>query len=522
MALTLEQAIGQKMMWSFAGLEPTPDILSAIEQHRVGGLTLFRGMNISDPAQVCGLIETLQRAARQAHEPPLLIGADQEGGTLVAVPGTTRFPGNLALGATRSPDLAYRTGQAIGRELAAVGFNIAYAPVCDVINNALNPVVGPRSFGSNPQLVAQLAAAMVEGLQAAGMAAAAKHFPGHGDTSSDSHYGTPVSTHTAAQLHAIDLPPFAAAIRAGARLIMTGHIALPIFDGGLNLPATLSPRILRGLLRDELGFQGIIITDALDMRAIRQDKALVLETIIAARAGVDLLLLTSFTDQHGVYDGLLHAAQRDLLSSAEVFASADRIAALKQWCAQQTPPDLSVINCVEHAALAAEIARQSITLVRDEAQCLPLRLPSSARVAVVVPQPQDLTPADTSSYETPSLAAAIREYHPGVDEFIYPINPTDDDVAALREQLVGYDVIIAGTINATHHAGQAALINAIIHAGRTFIVVALRMPHDLSVVPNASTYICTYSLQAPSMTALAQALWGHIPFVGQLPVTLPD
>ena len=193
----------------------------------------------------CRWLTPAQRAAREANQPPLLIGVDQEGGTLLAAPGTTRFPGNLALGATRSAELAQRVGFALGRELAALGINVDYAPVCDVINNPLNPVVGPRSFGADPQRVAQLSAAMIQGLQAAGVAASAKHFPGHGDSSMDSHHGMEVLPHDEARLRAIEFVPFQAAIQTGVKLIMTAHIALPNFDDGYQRPATLSPRTSR-------------------------------------------------------------------------------------------------------------------------------------------------------------------------------------------------------------------------------------------------------------------------------------
>jgi len=155
MPLSIENAVGQKLMLGFHGMQPPIEVLEMLKRHHVGGATLFRSMNLEHPAQIRELTDTLQRAARESKQPPLLIGVDQEGGTLMAVPGTSRFPGNLALGAARSTELTYRTGLAIGRELAALGINVNYAPVCDVNNNPHNPVVGPRSFGSDPQVVAQ-------------------------------------------------------------------------------------------------------------------------------------------------------------------------------------------------------------------------------------------------------------------------------------------------------------------------------------------------------------------------------
>jgi beta-N-acetylhexosaminidase len=198
------------------------------------------------------------------------------------------------------------------------------------------------------------------------------------------------------------------------------------------------------------------------------------------------------------------------------------VLALKHWASQRSQPPLEIIGCADHRGLAEEIAERSVTLVRDSARRLPLRLDSNARVAVILPQPQDLTPADTSSYETPSLAPALRAYHPNVDEFIIPLNPSDSDVAALRQRLSVYDLVVIGTINAADHPGQAALVSAILERGAATVAVALRMPYDIQACPAAPTYICTYSLQPPSMKALAKALWGQIPFVGQLPVSIPS
>ena len=521
MPLSLEQVIGQKLLWSFNGHIPPPDFLEALAHGHVSGVTLFRSLNLDTPAQVRELTDALQHAAREAGQPLLLIGADQEGGTLMAVPGITRFPGNLALGATRSTELAHRVGSALGHELAAVGININYAPVCDVINNPENPVVGPRSFGADPQLVAQLSTALIQGLQAAGVAASAKHFPGHGDSSTDSHHHMEVLFHDEARLRTIELVPFQAAVQAGVKTILTAHIALPNFDDGYQRPATLSPRILRRLLRDEMKFGGVVISDAMDMHAIQQGPLNIIEMVAGARAGLDLLLLTSFVDQASIYEALLLATRRGLLNEAEMRTSVDRIAALKHWSAQQQQPDLSVVGCKEHAALACEIARKSITLVRDEAQQLPLRLAPGARLAVIMPQPTDLTPADTSSYDQPALADAIRAYHTAVDEILMPLEPTETDIAALVDRVTGADQIIVGTINAHQYRGQAALVNALIDRSQSVIALALRMPYDMITYPRVPTYLCTYSLQPASLQAAAQALWGRIPCMGQLPVELP-
>lgn len=521
--MNLAHAVGHKWMLSFKGDTPPADLLQTIARHPIAGVSLYRSLNVKNPAQVRELNHALQRAARASNQPPLLIAADQETGTLFAIPQTTPFPGNLATAATRDPKLARRMGYAVGRELAAMGVNVNFAPVCDVNINPKNSVIGARSFGEDVELVSHMAAAYIGGLQEAGVAATAKHFPGHGDTALDSHYGTPIVDHDGARLRAIEFPPFRAAIDAGTRLVLTAHLALPKLDSHGDLPATLSPTILQTILRGELGFRGVIITDAMDMASISQDLGIIVDSIAAAVAGVDIFLAgPAQAGSAVIYDALLHAAQRNLLSTAELDASAARILELKEWCAQISAPDLSVVNCAEHNALANEIAARSITLVRDQSSQLPLQLDSTSRVLVIVPTPQDLTPADTSSYEHVALAAALREFHTHVDEIELPINPSADALAAVREKFKEYACIVIGTINAADYPNQAALVNLALQENPRTIVVALRMPYDLQCFAQAPTYLCTYSIQAPSLRACARVIFGQATATGELPVSIPE
>ena len=524
MALTLEQALGQQFLLSFEGKQKPPtQLLEILQRQHVGGVVLFRHKNMGSLAELRALTSALQEAASRSGQPPLLIAADQEAGQLMAVGQATPFPGNMALGAARSERLAYRVGRAMGRELAALGINVDFAPVCDVNNNPRNPVIGTRSFGENPGLVARLGSALIRGLQACGVAATAKHFPGHGDTSSDSHSGAPILRHDAKRIQALELVPFRAAVRSNVRLVMTAHIVMPALNGGSDeLPATLSPQVLRGLLRKKMDFKGVIVSDALDMHAMEQGPGYVAETMAAAAAGNDLLLFNHVLARlEPAYTNLLQAARRGLLSQGEIQSSARRVLALKRWIQRQPQPSLSVIGCEEHRRLAQELARASVTLVRDTAGELPLRLPSDKKIAVVIPLPQDLTPADTSSYVTPALAAALRRYHGQVDEVSININPATREVEHLCKQLARHDVLIVGTINAMAHPGQARLIKSLVKQRARLIAVAMRMPYDLAAYPEAATYICTYSVLPPAMEALADAIFGKIPFAGQLPVTIP-
>jgi beta-N-acetylhexosaminidase len=515
--------IGQKLLLAFDGKESTPEIIEALKKYRPAGLTFFRSLNIENPAQVRQLTDSLQRLALDFNLPPLLIATDQEGGQLMAVgQGATQLPGNMALGATGSTELARKAGEVLGRELAAMGINVNYAPSCDVNINPQNPVIGIRSFGEDPAAVARLASTMIEGIQSQGVAATAKHFPGHGDTAGDSHHGLPSVPHSLERLEKVEFPPFRAAIAANVKLMMTAHLALPVLDGPDAPPATLSRRILHEMLREELGYRGVIITDAMDMGAIHQGEVLGEDAVRAVAAGADLLLLTTNSDdQRRVYESLVGAFQRGELNSKTIAGSIERILTLKRWLAGRSQPDLSVVGCAAHQAVAAEIAERSITLVRDSSGLLPLRVKPDQHIAVVLPKPIDLTPADTSSYVTPKLAAALRRYHPNVDEFTLSYTPEPDEIAGLHERLRDYNILILGTLNAYASPNQAEFVRQALKLSIPSVVVALRLPYDLTVFPEVGTYVCTYSILEPSVEALAKALFGQIEFVGKLPVSIP-
>lgn len=522
--MDIPRAVGQKLLIAFQGREGLPSgIIRSFKSCHPGGITLFRSLNMGTPQQIRSLTDSLQRLARELDLPPLLIATDQEGGQLMAVGEGTPLPGNMALGATRSRELARKAGEVLGRELSALGINVDYAPCADVNVNPENPVVGTRSFGEDSELVADLTAAMIEGIQSQGVAATVKHFPGHGDTASDSHHGSGTVPHSLERLHAVELPPFKAALGADTKLVMTAHLGIPSIDGPGAPPATLSPNIINGLLRRDLGFDGVVVTDALDMHAIRQGELLREDALRAAKAGADLLLVTSEPlDQTRVYEALVKGVQTGQLTVEELRASVARITRLKTWLSEHgTRPDLSVIRSAEHLRVADEIADGSITLVRDHARLLPLRLDEDKRIAVIVPTPQDLTPADTSSYVHPRLADFIREYHARTDGFNIPYAPDEQEVASMLERVRGYDVVIAGTINAFAEEKQAEFIRQLLRTGKPVVIVGMRLPYDLAAFPQASTFLCTYGILEPSMRAAAKVLFGLGGMKGRLPVSIP-
>jgi beta-N-acetylhexosaminidase len=303
---------------------------------------------------------------------------------------------------------------------------------------------------------------------------------------------------------------------------MTGHFAIPALTGSTELPATLSRAVMRDFVRDDLGFDGIVITDALDMGAISQGAGQIVDVITAVRAEVDLLLLTHSEEvQERLYAGLQLAYSRGLIDDSHLKSSLARIMALKQWAGQIIPqPPLDVVACAEHQALAQTVANRSVTLVRNDAGLLPLRLEPEARIAVIMPQPKDLTPADTSSFITPTLAAAVRAHHPNVDEFITSHPPTASEITSVRDKAAEYDLLIVGTLSASMDAMQAELVNELLETAVPTVAVALRSPYDLTVYPEAQTHVCTYSILPPAMRALAAALFGEILFQGKLPVRL--
>ncbi len=520
--MELNEAIGQKLLLSFEGTDSVPsEIVESIRQRKMAGVTLFRSRNILNPAQVRRLTEMLQAEAREAGALPLLVAADQEGGQLMAVGDATPFPGNMALGAARSEKLARETGRAIATELAAMGINVNYAPVCDVNSNPENPVIGIRSFGDDPVLASRLCAAMIEGIQSAGVAATAKHFPGHGDTSSDSHMGLPVVHHDRETSEKVDLPPFRAAVRSGARLVMTAHVAYPALTGRDDLPATLSPEILKGILRSEMDFRGVVVSDAMNMHAIAQGEPLWVDLVTAATAGIDLLLMAhELPVQAAAHTVLTQAVRRGLIPWDEILDSARRVQELRQWVPGVPRSPLDVVRSNAHMEIARRTAEQSVTLVKDDAGLVPLRPDPNDCIALVVPRPQNLTPADTSSYEKVALADAIRRRHPKVEEISVSFALTDTEIAGAKQRTKKCDLAIVGTINAFVEPRQVTLVKALLSTKTPAVVAALRLPYDLRAFPEVPTYVCTYSLQESAMEALAEALFGEIRFQGHLPVSL--
>ncbi len=521
-------AILGRLIVAFEGERLPAWMADRLASEPAAGVTLFRFANVASPGQVRELTDALQAASRRRDPlaPPLLIAADQEGGQLMALgDGPTAFAGNMALGAVGDADLARRVGRAIGTELRAMGVSLAYAPVLDVATNPSNPAIGIRSFGDDPAEVGRLGAAFVRGLHSAGVAAAGKHFPGLGDVSVDTHHELASVARDRARLDAVELAPYRPAISAGLDVVMSGHVALPAVTGRDDLPATLSPVVMGRLLRRDLGFRGVTLTDALDMAALAQGDGQVVDVIAAIRAGVDLLLCSpDRAARERIEDGLRRAAARDLFDPAGLARSAGRVERLRRRLGpsgalgRRVRADLADVGGHAHKTLARELAERSVTLVRDDAGVLPLHLAADARVLAVMPSPRDLTPADTSSTVPPGLAAALRRVHPGVEEIVTSHPPTTAEIAAARARAREVDLVVIGTINAAMDHAQVELVEAVLGAGKPVVTVALRVPTDLAAYPESLTHLATYSILPDSLAALADILVGRLEPTGRSPM----
>ena len=334
----------------------------------------------------------------------------------------------------------------------------------------------------------------------------------------DSHHGLVTLAHDRARFDAVELRPFHAALAAGVDLVMSGHHAVPAFTGRDDLPGTLAPQVMRDLLRTDLGFTGVTITDALDMKALAQGAGELIEALAALAAGVDLLLCPADLDRtRRLADGLAHAASRGLLPDR---AEADaRVCALRERLAATPPPDLDVVRCAQHLQLADAAAARAVTLVRDTAGVLPLRLAPDATLLAIQPAPTDLTPADVSSTVPPLLADALRAtLHPRVDALPVGHPPSAAEIAEARARAARADAVVVGTVAAHADPRQAALVDAVLRTGTPTVTVALRTPWDLQIYPAAATHLCTYGILRPELDALARVLAGTASASGRVPV----
>jgi len=526
--MTLEEQIGQLLMVGFWGITPSQEIIDLIQRHHVGNIILF-SRNIRDTQQVLELTKNLQKIAKEAGQRyPLLIGIDQENGIVQRLgEATTILPGNMALGAIGSEEISYMVAQATGNELKALGINMNLAPVVDVNNNPANPVIGVRSFGEDSQQVARLGAAMVKGYRAAGILSCIKHFPGHGDTAVDSHLALPVIPYTLQRLEALELVPFRRGIEAGAESVMIAHVAFPALAEQNTLPATLSPTIVQGLLREQLDFEGVILSDCMEMKAISDTFGTERAVVMALQAGIDLVLVShEYICQRGSIEAIQAAVQLHKLTAQAIRQAAERVLRLKaRYLSRDDIPTTTTlpacIGCEDHIQLQGQAYELSTTLVRNEDALLPLRLNSGERIAVITPQRNTMSMVEDRYYSDELLVDILQHYHSPVELVPVVPGPLEDACKKLLQTTSASDIFIIATVNAHLDEQQAELVRYLVSSGRRIIGIAVRNPYDLQAFPQLRTYLVTYEYTRPALVAAVRVLFGEKQARGHLPVSIP-
>ncbi|GAA3395433.1 glycoside hydrolase family 3 protein [Streptomyces roseoviridis] len=493
-----------------------------IERYHVGGIIYFAwAHNTRDPHQIADLSNGIQRAGlAQATPVPLLISTDQEHGIVCRVGApATLLPGAMALGAGGSHADARKAAQIAGAELAAVGIRQNYAPVADVNVNPANPVIGVRSYGSDPEAVAGLVAAQVKGYQRAGVAATSKHFPGHGDTAVDSHYGLPTITHTRAQWDELDAPPFRAAIAAGIDSIMTAHIVVPALDPSGD-PATLSRPILTGILREQLGYDGVVVTDSLGMEGVRTKYGDERVPVLALKAGVDQLL--NPPNLSVAWHAVLKAVRDGELTEARLDESILRILRLKAKLGLFKDPYVShaevdrTVGTAAHLAHADRIAERTTTLLVNEGGFLPVSRRSHPRVLVVGADPA--SPSGTTGPPTTTLAGALTELGFTARALSTGITPTAARIEEAVAAAAGQDLVVVGTYNVSAASPQRTLVARLVATGVPVVTIAIRNPYDVARIQGQRATLASYSWTDVELRAAVRVLAGQAEPRGRLPV----
>ena len=536
--LSLRQQVGQMvMMWVLGDYTNTNDSSFAevrrwIVADGIGGVS----MSLGSPIEVAAKINAMQRLARV----PLLVSADLEpslgrleGGVfthyLMDAGGATVFPTAMAIAATGRDEDAFEVGRIIGREARAVGIHVNFAPVVDVNNNPANPVINTRSFGEDPERVGRLAALFVRGSQEAGTIATAKHFPGHGDTDVDSHVGLPVVRADYRRLSSTELRPFRAAVDAGAAMVMSAHIALPAIEGDTSTPATLTARVMSGLLRDSLGFRGLAITDAMTMDGVGKGYGVEESSVLAVKAGADIILKPSEVPR--AIDAVVRAVESGDISRTRIEQSVRRVLELKarSGAAFQRFTSLDalrdVVGAPAHRAAAADIAQRAITLLREKPDVLPI---AGRRTLVAQYMPE------TELRAGRVFAGALRASAP--DMRVVKIGPgTSPGLLDSLERMAedAERVVIAAYVRRIEGEGRPSIPAHIAewmerlaaNDGRApsakILMIAFGNPYLIRQVPSVATYLVTFGVGDALERAAALALLGKAPIGGISPVSLP-
>lgn len=528
--MSLEDRVGQVLMvrafgeYYPADAQQRRELVALVQELGLGGIILFR----SQAYEAAALIGDLQEAAGAAGHLPLIVAADFEWGADFRIAGALPFPTAMAVGATFDPAAAEWMGQATARDARALGIHWIYAPVADVNVNPRNPVINVRAFGEAPDQVSAMVAAFVRGAQQGGVLATAKHFPGHGDTAVDSHIALPVLDHDSRRLQEVELQPFRAAIDAGVASIMTAHLAVPALTADQGLPATLSPAILTDLLRSQLDFRGLVVTDAMEMGGIARRWWSGQAAVEALAAGADVVLLPP--SPRAVHAAVVRAVEHGDLPAARLDEAVRRVLAVKARLGlREGRPRPSLVRLPERFAPAAEaervqqVADRAITLLRDRDGVLPLDARRWNDVVVVGVSDTD-SPAPTGV-----LAATLREALGNVRSFSIDGRTEGDAAARIIAAAAGARVVVVGVRVAVRTAEgtialperQARYAGMLAELSVPTVVVALGSPYAVAAFPRASALLAAYGSSDPLQRAAARALLGAVAITGRLPVTVP-
>jgi beta-N-acetylhexosaminidase len=491
-----------------------------ITEAHVGGVVLFAG-NVYESAELLNDLQSMSKL-------PLIVAADFERGASFRITDTTSFPWAMAIGATGSEEFAFQEGEVTAQEARAMGVHWIFAPTVDVNSNPENPVINIRSFGEDPQLVARLGAAFIRGARSHGVLTTAKHFPGHGDTATDSHIGLPVISADIERLEKVELVPFKHAINAGVDAIMTAHIAVPRLTGDSLMPATLSSRILDGLLRKSLGFEGLVVTDSLEMGAITNRYWSGLVAVKALQAGADALLLP--LDVNVAINEVERAVKRGDLSESQIDRSVEKILLAKSRLGLQLNRKIPIesigeaISSPENHKIAQTIADHSLTLVEDERHLLPINPINPPSVfSLVLASDADSAPASIFQSE-------MRRRFPGIQTAAFDTRASENLLSSAYRKAIAADVIILSTVvriasgkaSLAIPANQRAFIEKLASARKPVIWIAFGNPYVLRLAPKIGTYLCAFSYADVSQIAAAKAISGEIAVSGKMPVSIPS
>ncbi|MBS3819020.1 glycoside hydrolase family 3 C-terminal domain-containing protein [bacterium] len=523
--MTVEEKIGQMVCSRFSGQfyhfqNPNlQDLESLVEEQKIGGLIMFGG-EIYEAAR---LINSLQEKA----DVPLLIASDLERGLGNQIGEATLFPPLMSIGATRSEELAYQMGKITAVEARAVGIHLTYAPVVDVNINPQNPIISTRSLGEDPEQVARLAAAFIRGCQENGLMATAKHFPGHGDTDVDSHSELPVVEGDMERLNSVEILPFERAVQAGVQAVMTAHIHVPVLDPTPNLPATLSPVIIGRLLRDKLGFDGLIVTDAMGMGGVTSLYSPEEAALKAVKAGVDCLLLPPETEK--VIETLAARVKKGEISETTINSSVRRIltAKAKLGLYKKKLVDIEALDRViasqKHIQKAEKAFRASVTLVQNKGDILPLSC-EDKKISVfsLSSDKGDFYAGRTFIEEVKKRCDSVHEFYADamtgekfIEEAVEKSSDSDLRVISLFSSLRARK----GSVGLDER--HVELINELAEDEIPLLVISFGSPYFLKSFPEVEGYVCAYRRASIAQRAAVEAVFGEIGFQGRLPVSIP-